>query len=75
MSRTDVPSFTPADLETVAGRWNLDPGLVGRLGPAIDRMRAAYGRVRDLATEDLASRAPEPPPVAVTRVPPGPDNP
>ncbi|MFI7536517.1 amidase family protein [Streptosporangium sp. NPDC049376] len=70
-----LPSFTSADLEAVAGRWNLDPGLVGRLGPAIDRMRDAYGRVRDLAAEDRASKAPEPPPVAVTRVPRGPDNP
>ncbi|GII87717.1 amidase [Sphaerisporangium siamense] len=72
MSGTGIPAFTPADLAAVAARWGLDPDLVGRLGPALDRMRDAYGRVRDLATE---GRAPEPPPVAVTRVPRGPDNP
>ncbi|MEV7008190.1 amidase family protein [Streptosporangium sp. NPDC051022] len=72
MSGTDIPAFTPADLAAVAGRWGLDPELVDRLGPAIDRMRDVYGRVRNLATE---GRAPEPPPVAVTRVPRGPDNP
>ncbi|MFI6457154.1 amidase family protein [Streptosporangium amethystogenes] len=72
MSGTSIPAFTPADLAAVAGRWGLDPGLVGRLGPAIDRMRDTYGRVRELATE---GRPPEPPPIAVTRVPRGPDDP
>ncbi|GGO08224.1 amidase [Microbispora rosea subsp. aerata] len=72
MSGVSIPSFSPADLAAVAGRWGLDPGLVVRLGPAVDRMREVYLRVRGLATE---GQAPEPPPVPVTRVPRGPGNP
>lgn len=76
MSGMSIPSFSPADLAAVAARWRLDPGLVARLGPAVDRMREVYLRVRDLATEGQPpSRRPSPSPGSpggpATRTAPG----
>lgn len=58
-----IAKFSDADLAIVADRWGIDPDLLNRLHPAIDRMRTTYERVQELATADLAA---EPPPVKVT---------
>jgi amidase len=73
VTTSSVPEFTSAEIRAVAARWGIDPELAEQLRPAIDRMRAAYGRVRELALHGRRrSAAPD---VPVTRVPRGPDNP
>ncbi|MCM2388162.1 amidase family protein [Streptomyces albipurpureus] len=67
-----IKKFTGAELTAVADRWNIDPELIDRLRPAIDRMRATYERVEALATDGLA---PEPPAVRVTLANRGADDP
>lgn len=58
-----IAKFSDSDLATVADRWGIDPDLLKQLHPAIDRMRATYERVQELATADLVA---DPPPVKVT---------
>ncbi|MCW5253555.1 amidase family protein [Streptomyces sp. SHP 1-2] len=67
-----IADFTDDDLAAVADHWGLDPVLVGRLRPAVDRMRETYERVYALAGEDPSPHAP---PVASTFANRGPEDP